>query len=243
MKTQLSHVKFVNYSLILYRPIMFSFKKKKAPVDHSASKHLDIIKGIWYRKYDLMGIERYIALILCIVKFLFPTFWIRHFTRNKRYGDRNRGIEIYLIVKLLTLLTILWTQAFNVFTISLTIYFLLDIVQYLLWLIFLSAVYTKLPSIRRNFSHLCINIMDIVLSFAILYLYTSSLVYHGDLVHNSFLGVFYSFATFALVGDNEILPATIFARKLAFTQISISFLFIVIVISSFVSSLDIKNDD
>lgn len=223
---------------------MFFFKsKKKIPVDHSAKKHREIIQDIWNRKYDLVWIERYIALFLCIIKYLFPTLWIRHYTKDMWYKQRNMAIEIYLLSKLFILFAILITQSFNIVTVVLASYFLLDIVQYLLWLIFLSSIYTKLPSIRRNFAHLCINIVDIVLWFAILYLYTSSLTYHGAIVHESFLWVFYSFATFALVGDNEILPATIFARKLAFAQISISFLFIVIIISSFVSTLDIKNDD
>ena len=222
---------------------MSFFKKKKIPVDHSAKKHRDIVQDIWHRKYDLIWIERYIALVLCTIKFFFPTLWIRHYTRHLWYEKRNRAIEIYLLTKLVLLLVIVITQYFNWFTFWLAVYFLLDIVQYLLWLIFLSSIYTKLPSIRRNFAHLCINIAEIVLWFAILYLYTGWLTYHGEIAHQSFIGVFYSFVTFALVWDNEIVPSTIFAKKLVFAQISISFLFIVIIISSFVSTLDIKNDD
>ena len=222
---------------------MFFFKKKKVPVDHSAKKHREIVKDIWYRKYDLIGIERYIALFLCVIKFVFPTLRIRHHTRHLWYQKRNRAIEIYLLIKVIILSVIVATQYFTAFTVWVAVYFLLDIVQYLLWLIFLSSIYTKLPSIRRNFAHLCINIIEIVLWFAILYLYTGGLTYHWDISHQWFIWVFYSFVTFALVGDNEILPSSLLARKLVFAQISISFLFIVIIISSFVSTLDIKNDD
>lgn len=219
------------------------FKKKKVTADHSNAKHIDIIRDIRNRKYELWWIERYIALFLCILKLVFPTRWIRHYTRNLWYRAKNRAIEIYLVIKVVTLFVIIATQKFTIFTIWVTIYFLIDIIQYLLGLIFLAWVYTKIPSIRRNFAHLCMNIIEIVLCFAILYLYTESLIFHNVVVHDSFLSIFYSFMTFAFVWDNEILPTSIIARKLIFSQISISFLFIVIIISSFVAWLEIKNDD
>lgn len=217
--------------------------KKPLTRDHSSEKHLQIIKDIWNRKYDVEWIERYVAIFLCILKLFFPTRWIRHFTKNMWYKVRNRALEIYMLIKIITLIVILWWQYINTFTVFLAIYFLIDLAQYFLGLIFLANVYTKLPSIRKNFAHLMLNFLEFIMAFAVLYMATSSVQFDGHTIVNSFLVFYYSFVTATFVGDGDMHIIGILWRKLVFLETIMAFLFIMIIVSSFVASIDLKDDD
>lgn len=219
------------------------FKKKKVAVDHSASKHWDIIVDVWARKYDMHGIERYVVLLLCLLKFIFPAFWIRHFTRNAWYRTRNRWIESYVLLKVLILMFFLLYYPDTILGLIVGVYILLDIIQYLLWLIFLSSIYTKMPSIKRNFAHLAMNLFEVAWWFALIYLYTWSVGSAWVPITDWITALYFSFVTFATIWYWDISAISQTWKILIIAEILVSVLFITIIASSFVSRLDIKNED
>ncbi len=215
---------------------------QKACWENKWETHFDIIRNIRQRKYELMGIERYIALILYILKPVFPTYRIRHFAKKGWYRVRNRSIEIYLIIKLILLCLLLY-YPWQWYATFLAIYILSDVIHYLLWLIFLSNIYTKFPSIRRNFAHLTMNIIEITMSFAVLYLSLGAIGNSNGVITQGSDALYFSFVTFSTIGYGDILPILPIGKTLVIFETLISFLFITIIASSFVSGLEIRNND
>ena len=116
-------------------------------------------------------------------------------------------------------------------------YFLVDIVQHLMGLIFLSNVYTFFPSLEKNVAHLALNVIEIVLAFAVLYLHFHAVGTHGVASTDPVSLLYFSMVTFATVGYGDIGPITTLGRAMVGSQILISFLFVSIVCGSFVADM------
>jgi amino acid transporter len=98
----------------------------------------------------------------------FPMFWARRLVKD--YDRRNMILELYIFLKITVLALLLYLKIDNIWATLVAMYFVMDIVQYLLGLIFLSHIYTKIPTLNRNFAHLGLNMLEILLSFSVLYL-------------------------------------------------------------------------
>ena len=217
--------------------------KKHIWTHHSAKAHFTIISDIRARKYPLAWIERYTALFLCIIKLLFPMRWISHFTKHHGSKARNRALEIYMLSKVAIIFTCLFAPVPSTIAIIITIYILADIWQYLLWLIFLSNVYTKLPAIKRNFSHLTLNVSEIVWWFAVLFLHLWA-VWTGWIPITQWRdALYFSMITFSTIWYWDIVPLTMLWKQLIIGETLMSFLFITIIVACFVSGLNIKTEE
>jgi voltage-gated potassium channel Kch len=126
--------------------------------------------------------------------------------------------------------------------IPLVIYILADITQYLLGLIFLSNVYTKLPVIKRNFAHLMMNVGEIVMGFGVLYLYIHAVGTNGIPLTSGIDATYFSMVTFSTIWYGDIIPLTQAGRVLVIIETLVSLLFVTIIVSSFVAGMDIKDE-
>lgn len=214
---------------------------QKPPVDHSISEHIQIVKNIYHGRYGSHGLEKWIEISLCVIKIIMPGLWIRIIAKWD-YKLRNMLLEGYMIAKLVVLLYLLLNGVENNIAVFFAVYFGVDIVQHLLWLISLSNVYTTMPKIKNNFAHLVINMIEIVLCFSLLYFHFHAIWKWVESVRDPIGLVYFSMVTFATVWYGDIWPITDVGRILVATQIAVSFLFISIVCNSFVSQLNIKED-
>jgi len=196
-------------------------------------------------EWGFRGVERLIILLIMSMKLCFPSFWIRHYADLTGHLMRNRLIEYYVMGTTTMLVMILalqwWTHWIWV---ALTIYTFWDLIVYLLWLIILGDLNHSQPNLRRNIILLGINTIQIVSSFAIMYLASNSLYYAwSESLVSSWLDAFYfSIATFATVGYGDMVTMWSIGHFLATCQILTSFLFISLVLSSVVSKIEIHSE-
>lgn len=210
----------------------------KTSLDHSFSDHLRIIRGIYHWSFGSQWLEKCIEIMLCSLKIITPGFWIRVLVRN--YHMRNLVIEWYIVLKVLLLGCIVYYYVGTTWWMWITLYFLIDIVQVMLSFVFLNNVYVTAPSLRKNFAHLGINLIEIVLSFSILYLHFQAIGSSWEPITRVVDAIYFSMVTFATVWYGDITPFTMIGKILVMSQIIISFLFITIICSSFVSDFKLK---
>ncbi len=230
------HWRVYNSDLYFYLHHTLSMKALTTP--HWLSQHIDIIKRIYRGEFGSHGIEKWIEIVLCIIKLFMPWFWIK--ARVQDYLWRNLLIEWYIILKVILLTYVLRTNPESVRSMWIALYFLIDIVQVMLSFVFLNNVYITAPSLRKNFAHLGINLAEIVLSFSIFYLHFQAIWSWWSPITSPIKTLYFSMVTFATVWYGDVWPITTLWELLVIAQIITSFLFITIICSSFVSDLKLK---
>lgn len=202
--------------------------------DHSLSELPSVLKSMYHDDYGVYGFEKMIAMFLCAIKIIFPMFWIRNRAKTKGYAFRNTMLELYLIMKCIILFVILKMGWFDTVGLVVTFYFLADIVQYLLSIMFLPSVFNHASNFNKNFLHLFLNLLEIVFGFSILYMATGALSLPSGGVATWMDAIYFSIITFATIGYGDIITATHTGKLLVSTQVIISFLFVTIIVSRFI---------
>lgn len=202
--------------------------------DFSLSELPSILKSLYYEDYGVYGFEKILAIFLTAIKIIFPMFWIRNRSKNKGYAFRNTMLELYLIFKCTVLFMILKMWWFGNFGLAITLYFLTDIILYLMGIMFLPSMYNHNSNFNKNFLHLLLNLTEIVFGFSILYLATSALSMANGAVPNWIDAIYFSIVTFATIGYGDITTATHAGKLLVSGQVIISFLFVTIIVSRFI---------
>ncbi|MBP7884598.1 two pore domain potassium channel family protein [Patescibacteria group bacterium] len=87
------------------------------------------------------------------------------------------------------------------------------------------------------------NIIEITMSFAVLYLSLGAIGNSNGVITQGSDALYFSFVTFSTIGYGDILPILPIGKTLVIFETLISFLFITIIASSFVSGLEIRNND
>lgn len=190
-------------------------------------------KGLWE---DYIGVQYIFKYLLHLFKIVFPWFWISVYTKN--YKIKNILTELYIVLKVIILFIILFFHLSWMWVLFLTIYFLCDIVHHLF-----IRIYNKTASLKKNFTHLMINVWEIVFWYAVLYDYLWVIGMEWIATHNALDLLYFSMVTFATVGYGDIWAIDALWRILVASQISISLLFIVIICSSFVAQMRSTQDD
>lgn len=211
------------------------------------NEHINTLQSIRNRTHegDFHGIERIVMIVVLLLKLCFPSFRIRHYADMHSHRLRNAMIEQYVIIKTILILFVLWCGRWSQWRwVGITIYFIGDLVVYLLWLIVLSNLHHSQPNLRRNLILLWINMIEIITAFAVFYLASWSLHTTADshvVVH--WLQAFYfSIATFATVGYGDMVVSWTRGYILSILQILTSLLFISLVFSSVASKLEITSE-
>lgn len=203
-------------------------------------EHFTMVWSILRGETGTRGVHKWFSAFLYGIKFFFPVFWIRKLIDD--YELRNTFLETYIVLKLFILIWLIYFKIDNAWAVFVAIYCLADLVQYFLGLVFLSHIFTKIPTIYKNFAHLGLNLLEITLAFCVLYFNFHAIGTWG-VPTSSIVDIFYfSLVTFATVGYGDILPLNQVGKILVVLQIIVSFIFISIICSSFVSQLIMKEE-
>lgn len=197
------------------------------------------IQSIWNDEKDkTFGIERVARLILAFSAYIFPGLYIRHFFGKWGLLSRKIAVEVYVILKLILLISYLiigvdsigFVQFFNA-------YLLIETLFYLLGLIFLSDIYVSPISNKRSFIMAMVNYIEMTLGFAV--------IYHGNfLLKNAATvidSVYFSFITSTTVGYGDISPNNQTGKIVVIAQVLFFLVLVSLVISNVVSNISSKN--
>lgn len=218
--------------------------------DNSLKMQWRLIRKLFLRKDDfesLSALEWFIMLFFSFTKLLFPGFYIRwYFNKKGGYNLRNQAIEIYVCIKLsIIVLLLFFGNPHQIWVKLLALYFIIDLMEHILGMIFLHKVNRRRVKLTRNLVLMILNIMELVGSFALLYIGTNSVAFAvGENQHlsNPVDAYYFSLITFTTVGFGDIIPINATGRMLVILEIFSSFLFIAILLSSLVNKLNIHEE-
>jgi len=159
-------MKEVLYKLFLGKP------EYNKPLRHSAYYNYRVnVVSIWNNeKHHDIGFEKVLRLVLVAAQIIFPGIHIRNFFGKYGVITRNVAIEFYVLLKTLLPLAFLVTGFYqHISAVVMASYLLLETIFYVASLIFVSDIFVKPRSYRRNILMLFLNYLEISLCFAVIY--------------------------------------------------------------------------
>lgn len=215
--------------------------------NHHKTVYIDTIKKLWNNHEshkDIIGIEKYLIIIILVIKMLLPSFWIRHYTEDKT--ALRWLFDLYIILKpfIIGLFIFGWWYT-STRAMVFTIYLMMDLFVYIIWLLILSDLFIKPFSVRKNLLLLWSNYMEIIVWFALLYLHRDAIEFIGYKKEGIIWpldAVYYSVSTFSTVWYGDIASSSDVWLWLTIIQLFMSIVFIGIVLGGFVGQLQLKGE-
>jgi len=200
------------------------------------------LSKIWNNeKHHDVGFEKILRLFLVGVQPIFPGIHYRNIVG--RYGviRRNVAIEFYVLFKTLLPAVFLITGFYkHMAAVAISTYLLCETVIYVASLIFVSDIFVKPRSYRRNILMLFFNYIEIALSFAVVY---GGLRLLDDTPKDIIDYVYFSIVTSTTIGFGDLHPVTALGKALVCTQAIIMVAFIVLFLNFFGSKVEILHSD
>jgi len=210
-----------------------------AKANNAVKLQIKNLESVWNSKtYNDFGIERIFRLFLVLIQFAFLGLYVRDITGRRSVLCRKIGNEVYVIVKILIYLTILFCGISRHWLSYICLYLITETICYLLGLIFLNTEYSKPISYKRNLLLTMINYIEITFGFACIY-YCSFLNSIQNIT-SALDSVCYSFTAATTVGYGSMFPVTNLAKTTYVFQSVISLFFVIFIFSVFVSSINEK---
>lgn len=206
-----------------------------------------MIKKIWNNHAPheaVQWIEKYLILMVLWLKMLMPSFWIRHYA--EQHIHTRWLFDLYVVLKPLLFFTFMYFHL-HVYPLVmvLILYLMFDLILYIFWLVILHDLFTKPISIRKNLILLWANYMEIVMWFAVLYLHRDAIDFIGYKKEWTIWmidAIYYSMSTLSTVWYGDVASSWHTGMLLTMIQLFISIMFVGIVMSWFVSQLQIKDE-
>jgi hypothetical protein len=214
---------------------------------HNKKVYLHTLKLLWYNEHpyeNISGLEKWFMIMIILAKMVMPSFWIRHYCEEHR---STRWIfEAYVMMKPIFFMLALFAWRYSSIIIcAITIYLMLDLFTYILWILALSDIFVKHISIRRNLILLWANYREIISGFALLYLHFDALAYggiHKERVVWPLQAIYYSLSTFSTVWFGDITASNDVGTLLSIIQLIVSIVFIGIILSSYVGKIKLRGE-
>jgi Ion channel len=199
--------------------------------------HWRNLQKIWNneRHHDI-GFEKILRLILVALHFVFPGIHIRNVTGRFGSIKRNVVIEFYVLCKTLLPLYFLASGLYvHPWVMILSSYLLAETVCYVASLIFVSDIFVKPRSYRRNILMLFFNYLEISFCFAVIY---AGLHLLGDQPKSVFDYVYFSVVTSTTIGYGDFHPVTNMGKVFVCVQAIMVVAFIVLFLNFFGSKVE-----
>jgi hypothetical protein len=202
------------------------------------------LKQLWHnKKHHDIGFERILRLFLVAVQIIFPGIHIRNYFDKRGVVTRNVAIEFYVMLKMLLPFVFLaagWYK--SMWTIWVSIYLLLETILYVSSLIFVSDIFVKPRSYRRNILMLFFNYMEICLCFSVIYAGFHLLNENAKSIVDY---IYFSIITSTTVGYGDIYPVTKLGKIMVSVHALMIVSFIVLFLNFFSSKVEVmhKKDD
>lgn len=237
--------------LLLMKNIIVSFICWLLKPLQSSLDEYKLIGKIWTGQYPehsnqlpLSPLERSVMSFLIVIRSLSLTHLCNLATHYKIASFIS---EFYVILRfvLLSLMLIICSRLPIWFCYIITIYFLIDGLNYRLCIIFVDR-YAKnwgLRSLNRSLILLLINYCEIIIGFAILYLISGSVGFnfHQQITLRS-EAIYFSVVTITTLGYGDIRPITSLGRWLSVSETLMGFILIVLIIGTFLTGIkNIRN--
>jgi len=206
------------------------------------------VRKIWNneRHHDI-GFEKILRLILVSIQLFFPGIHIRNFFGKRGMITRNLAIEFYVLFKTILPLIFLFTGYYHhLSAVIISCYLLIETIVYVSSLIFVSDMFVRPRSYRRNILMLFLNYMEISLCFAVIYAGLNLLGDHipGDHSYAVIDYIYFSIVTSTTIGYGDIHPITAVGKMMVCIQAVMVVAFIVLFLNFFGSKVEtLQNDD
>ncbi len=190
------------------------------------------------QKFPLSPLERLFMMALVLTR-SFSLVRLTHIFSG--YKVRSALSETYVVLWLLILTTLLW-HAFTPLwlLIGVVVYRIVDGMNYRLCILFVNRYkeHGELHSINRTLLLLILNYVEIIIAFAILFLNTASAGTRlGEVITRPVTALYFSLVTITTLGFGDIQPLTDLGRWLVISEISLGFVFVVLVFAAFLTGL------
>ena len=212
------------------------------PARQSAYQNLRVnLKNIWNNeKHNDVGFEKILRLFLVAVQVIFPGIHIRNYFGKKGIITRNVAIEFYVLFKTMLPLLFLYAGWYQYALIAcVSIYFLFETICYVSSLIFVSDIFVKPRSYRRNILMLFLNYLEICFCFAVVY---GSFHLLNDQAYKVMDYIYFSIITSTTIGYGDIYPVTSVAKMVVCTHALMTVSFIVLFLNFFTAKVEVMHN-
>ena len=198
------------------------------------------LRKIWENaRHNDIGFEKLLRLFLVAVQFIFPGLHYRNYWGKKGTIVRNVAVEFYVLFKTLLPVFFLLSGAYrHTWAMVVSIYLLSETTFYVSALIFVSDMFVKPRSYRRNMLMLFLNYLEISLSFAVIYAHLKIL---GGLAHSVVDYIYFSIVTSTTIGYGDLHPVTSAGKMLVCVQAIMVVAFVVLFLNFFGSKVENLN--
>ena len=226
------------YKLFLGKP------EYNLPLKQTAYRsHIRNLIKTWNNvKHHDIGFEKILRLFLIMVQFIFPGLHVRNYFGKKGIIVRNVAIEFYVLLKTILPLFFLFSGLYrSPIAVGISIYLLFETIFYVASLIFVSDIFVKPRSYRRNILMLFLNYLEISFSFAVIYAGLNLLTSTNCSIIDY---IYFSIVTSTTIGYGDIHPANDLGKIIVCVQALMVMAFIVLFLNFFSSKVEtLKHDD
>ena len=215
---------------------------------NSVRGEYELIGMIWTNKYpegnmySLSFLEKFVMSLLVFIRSLSPVHLNTLFIKNQ---SQSQASECYVLVCFAMLCMLLIFTPHIFWIPAIIIYRLVEGFNYRLCIIFVDKykVGWGLRSLNRSLMLLLINYFEMIIGFALLYVYSSSIAgYDMIAINNSWKALYFSIVTITTLGYGDITPINTTGEILVTIETLMGFVFFVLVVSTFITGVSgIKN--
>lgn len=212
---------------------------------HHKDVYLRTIRQVRHNEHPyehIVWAEKILLISIIFLKMLMPSFWVRHFAEQNK--AHYRWLDIYNLLKPLLFFCILIYQLDHLKIVMVIItYLLIDLFISIVSTLILSDIFIKPLSVRKQFISLWCNLWEIILWFAILYLHYWALWYIGQYKQVwPIWAIYYSMCTLSTVWYGDIAQINDIGSIISVIQMLYGLVFIGIILSAYVSKINIKSE-
>jgi len=223
---------------ILYK-LFFGKPEYNHPIKISPYRdYLINLERIWNNhKHHDIGFEKILRLILVASQLFFPGIHLRALIWRKGLIYKNVLVEFYVIFKTLLPLLVLYKGWYHYHAlVYLSAYLMTETIFYVASLIFVSDMFVKPRSYRRNILMLFFNYLELTLNFAVIYAGMQMLKARATGIVDY---IYFSFITSATIGYGDFYPGDKFGKLLVCMHSMVVLAFVVLVVNFFGSKVEV----